>query len=348
MRLVQLVLIVALVLVPAASAAAQSDDRSSREAPDRAERGEDRKERPDRGKPRPRPSNDDLVLNIGHRGASGYAPEHTFPAYDLALRLGADYIEQDLQQTSDGTLVVLHDETLDRTARPTAASGPGDCSGLVREKTLAQIKTCDVGSWFNKKFPDYARAEYVGLQIPTLREVLERYRKGVNYYIETKSPATADRMEERLLGLMSEFKLREPAAKRWQVLIQSFAQESLVKIHALDPSLPLIQLYFGGKDNTSPAIQATLDAARRYAVGMGPSKNSTDQALVEAAHARCLEVHPYTVNETPEMAKLIGFGVDGMFTNFPDRLEEVLGASTFAAKRAARLAAEGNRACRAG
>ncbi len=132
------------------------------------------------------------------------------------------------------------------------------------------------------------------------------------------------------------------------MLIQSFAPESLEKIHALDPSLPLIQLYFGGKDNTSPAIQATLDAVRTYAVGIGPSKNSTDQALVEAAHARCLEVHPYTVNETPEMAKLIGFGVDGMFTNFPDRLEEVLGASTFAAKRAARLAAEGNRACRAG
>ena len=60
------------------------------------------------------------VLNIGHRGASGYAPEHTFASYDLALELGADYIEQDLQLTKDGVLVVLHDETLDRTARPTA------------------------------------------------------------------------------------------------------------------------------------------------------------------------------------------------------------------------------------
>ncbi len=226
MRLLLLALIAALVLVPSPPAVAQSDDRPSRGAPEPSERGDDgndrgegrdRDDREGRGKPRPRPSDQDLVLNIGHRGASGYAPEHTFPAYDLALRLGADYIEQDLQQTSDGTLVVLHDETLDRTAQPTSRSQPGDCTGLVRTKTLAQIKTCDVGSWFNEKYPDYARAEYVGLQIPTLREVLERYRKGVNYYIETKSPATADRMEERLLELMSEFKLREPAAKRWQV-----------------------------------------------------------------------------------------------------------------------------------
>ncbi len=96
-------------------------------------------------KPKP-PKGGDLVLNIGHRGASGYAPEHTIPAYDLAKRLGVYYIEQDLQLTKDGVLVVVHDETLNRTARPTEESGPGDCTGLVRDKTLAQIKTCDIGS----------------------------------------------------------------------------------------------------------------------------------------------------------------------------------------------------------
>ncbi|MBA2534784.1 MAG: glycerophosphodiester phosphodiesterase, partial [Rubrobacter sp.] len=115
------------------------------------------------------------VLNIGHRGASGYAPEHTFASYDLAIELGADYIEQDLQLTKDGVLVVLHDETLDRTARPTAESAPGDCTGLVREKTLAQIKTCEVGSWFNEAYLQYASPDYVGLKIPTLEEVFQRY-----------------------------------------------------------------------------------------------------------------------------------------------------------------------------
>ena len=71
-------------------------------------------------------------------------------AYDLALEMGADYIEQDLQMTSDGVLVVLHDQNLDRTT-----SGPAEnCTGLVISKTLEQIKTCDVGSWFNEEYPD--------------------------------------------------------------------------------------------------------------------------------------------------------------------------------------------------
>src|SRR5918997_3834211 len=163
------------------------------------------------------------VLNVGHRGASGYAPEHTIPAYDLALKMGADYIEQDLQLTRDGVLVVLHDETLNRTARGPAAN----CAGRVDTKTLAQLKTCAVGSWFNAAFPAKARPEYVGLRIPTLEQVFQRYGKRINYYIETKSPETADRMEERLLALLDRYKLRKPAAVRRQVLIQSFSPASL-------------------------------------------------------------------------------------------------------------------------
>ena len=292
-----------------------------------------------------KPSEDAPVLNIGHRGASGYAPEHTIPAYDLALRMGADYIEQDLQLTKDGVLVALHDDTLDRTARPTVESEPGDCTGLVIEKTLAQIKTCEVGTWFNETYPQYAKPEYVGLKIPTLEEVFQRYGTGVNYYIETKNPEAAPGMEEELLRLMDEYGLTEPAAAKWQVLIQSFSPLSLQKIHALDPSLPLIQLYFGAE--SSATIQATLDVARTYAVGIGPSKSDVDAALVEAAHARCLDIHPYTVNETEEMEGLIALGVDGMFTNFPDRLEAVLGKSAAGGKSGAKLAAEASRACRA-
>ena len=286
------------------------------------------------------------VLNVGHRGASGYAPEHTIPAYDLALKLGADYIEHDLQLTKDGVLVVLHDETLDRTARPTAESAPGDCAGLVREKTLAQIKTCDVGSWFNERYPQYARPEYVGLRIPTLEEVFREYRRSTNYYIETKSPESAPGMEEKLLRLMDEYGLTRPAADKWQVLIQSFSPASLQKVHALDPSLPLIQLF--SSSETSATIQAKLDATASYAVGIGPSKSDVDRPLVDAAHTRCLDVHPYTVNETAEMEHLVSIGVDGMFTNFPDRLEDVLGKEAANGKTGARLAAGASEACRVG
>ena len=280
------------------------------------------------------------VLNIGHRGASGYAPEHTIPSYDLALQLGADYIEQDLQMTRDGVLVVLHDDILDRTAR-----GQGrDCTGPVISRTLAQINTCDVGSWFNEVYPQYARDEYVGLRICTLEEVFQRYGSGANYYIETKNPEVAPGMEEELLRLMDEYGLRRPAASGWQVLIQSFSPASLQKIHALDPSLPLIQLY---DEESSEAIRASLDTARAYAVGVGPYKGDVDAQLVEAAHARCLHVHPYTVNEEQEMEALIEVGVDGMFTNFPDRLANALGEDATDSRVAARLAAEASVACRA-
>jgi glycerophosphoryl diester phosphodiesterase len=287
---------------------------------------------PDKGS-----TTDSTVLNIGHRGASGYAPEHTFAAYDLALEQGADYIEIDLQMTADGVLVALHDDTLDRTA--TAPEGVPEeyCTGPVIEKTLEQIKMCDVGSWFGP--------EYAGEQIPTLEEIFQRYGTSVNYYIETKNPEAAPGMEEELLRLMEEYDLIKPAAKRWQVLIQSFSAESLQKIHALEPSLPLIQLY--SSTETSESIQASLAEVSTYAVGIGPSQSDVDAALVEAAHALCLDVHPYTVNETREMEALIALGVDGMFTNFPDRLEELLGKSAAHGKRGAKLAAEDYATCRA-
>jgi glycerophosphoryl diester phosphodiesterase len=281
----------------------------------------------------------DPVLNIGHRGASGYAPEHTIPSYDLALKLGADYIEQDLQLTSDGVLVCMHDTTLDRTARGT----PENCTGPVSSKTLAQVKTCDVGSWFNEAHPDQARPEYVGLTVPTLEEVFRRYRRRANYYIETKAPEAADHMEERLLALMARYKLVKPAARRWQVLIQSFSPASLKKIHELDPSLPLVSLVlaFG----PSPALETGLDDVATYAVGVGPGDAFVSAALVAAADERCLSVHPYTVNDPVEMTTLVGLGVSGMFTNVPDVLDEVLGDRTNRPKRAARRAAKLHRTC---
>jgi glycerophosphoryl diester phosphodiesterase len=279
------------------------------------------------------------VLNIGHRGASAYAPEHTIPAYDLAIALGADYIEQDLQLTSDGVLVALHDSTLDRTARGPAAS----CTGPVSGKTLAQVKTCDVGTWFNEANPDLARPEYVGLRIPTLEEVFARYRRRVNYHIETKSPETADRMEERLLELLDRHRLRKPAARRWQVLVQSFSAASLERLHALDPSLPLVQLVL--LLGPSPALEESLDAIAGYAVAFGPVYASVTPEQVTAAHARCVDVHPYTVNDPVDMAALVAMGVDGMFTNAPDALDAVLGKAAARPKRAARRAARAHRRC---
>jgi glycerophosphoryl diester phosphodiesterase len=282
---------------------------------------------------------DGPVLNIGHRGASAYAPEHTFAAYDLALEQGADYIEIDLQMTADGVLVALHDKTLNRTADAPEGVPERYCRGLVSKKTLEQIKMCDAGSWFSP--------EYAGEQIPTLEEIFERYGTNVNYYIETKNPDAAPGMEEELLQLLKENGLlpdpNEPA--NWQVLIQSFSAESLMKIHEMNSELPLIQLYWAG---TSKSIQSNLDAVSEYAVGIGPYKQDVDAALVEAAHEHCLAVHPYTVNTEEEMEALIALGVDGMFTNNPDLLDGVLGDDALSGEAAAQQAADAYQECRTG
>jgi glycerophosphoryl diester phosphodiesterase len=291
------------------------------------------------------------VVNVGHRGTAGLAPEHTFASYDLALENGADYIEQDLRMTSDGVLVVLHDDDLDRTTR-----GPAEnCTGPVGEKTLEQVKTCDVGSFFNERYPDFAREEYEGLKIPTLEEVFRRYGTETNYYVETRSseaqpgnPGIDDSsgMEEELLRLMDEYGLREPAAGSWRVLIQSFVPASLEEIHAEDPSLPLVQLY--SDEETGEAIRADLESAGGYAIGVGPSMDDVDGGLVEAAHARCLAVHPYTLLEEPDMREMIELGVDGMFTDFPNRLERVLGEEAADGNGAAVESAGASRNCLSG
>ncbi len=245
------------------------------------------------------------ITIIAHRGASGHAPEHTFASWDRALEMGADYIEQDLQMTRDGELVVIHDATLDRT---TNGRGP------VSDYTLAEIQQFDAGSWFDPRF--------AGERVRSLREVFARYGDGVNYYIETKTPESAPGMEEKLLALMDEFHLRAGAVSEWQVLIQSFSAASLRLVRAMNPGLPLIQLI--ERKHSSKSIRRQLAEIKEYAVGIGPARTSVDEELVDAAHALGLIIHPYTVNETSEMQRLIDIGVDGMFTDYPDRLAQLI------------------------
>jgi glycerophosphoryl diester phosphodiesterase len=234
--------------------------------------------------------------------------------------------------TADGVLVALHDKTLNRTADAPEGVPERYCRGLVSKKTLEQIKMCDAGSWFDPEYSDQ--------RIPTLDEIFERYGTRVNYYIETKNPDAAPGMEAELVRLLEEHGLipeEGPAeAESWQVLIQSFSAESLMTIHELAPTLPLIQLYWAG---TSKSIQRDLDAVSEYAVGIGPYKKDVDAALVEAAHEHCLAVHPYTVNTVEEMEALIALGVDGMFTNNPDLLDAVLGEDALSREEAAQQAA---------
>ncbi len=258
---------------------------------------------------------------IAHRGASAYAPEHTFASWDLALEMGADYLEHDLQMTADGELVLLHDDTLDRTAR-----GPAeDCTGTVNTKTAEQLRHCEVGSWFNDAHPEIANEGFATQRIPTLRGVLERYAGRARFYIETKKPAEAPGMEEALVTLLEEFELLGPSASGDElptVILQSFSPESLVELRARAPHATLIQLT--PRRMTSWGIRRRMAAIAGYANGIGPHQQRVGPALVGAAHAAGLLVHPYTVNDAPKMRRLLALGVDGMFSDRADVLRAVI------------------------
>ena len=278
------------------------------------------------------------MLVIGHRGAAGHAPEHTLASYDLALEMGVDYIEQDLQMTSDGVLVVMHDDTLDRTTG-------GRCTGRVIDHTLAQVRACDAGSWFNAAHPDRARADYVEARVPTLDEVLARYADRASFYIETKNPEEAPGMEQALLQLLDHHGLRDAARDEWRVLIQSFSERSLRLIHELDPALPLIQLLHA-RAETPRTIEGRLHRIREYAVGIGPSWRDVDYTLARSAARACLELHPYTVNEPALMQTMADLGVTGMFTDLPDLLLAQRPADEPRGREAIAAAAARNRECR--
>ncbi|WP_165886845.1 glycerophosphodiester phosphodiesterase [Scopulibacillus darangshiensis] len=253
------------------------------------------------------------ILDIAHRGASGYAPEHTLASYKMGERLKGDYVEIDLQMTGDGKLIAMHDETLDRTTNGT---------GLVKDYTLDEIKQLDAGSWFNENYPEKANPAYVGLKIPTLEDIIDTFGRSANYYIETKSPDVYPGMEEKLLGILKNHKLIGPNAHSGKVIIQSFSKDSLLKIHNMDKSIPLVQLLSYHSD--ADISQGEIAAIKQYAVGVGPNYKYIDRDYVQKVRNNGLLIHPYTVNTREDMEMLLDWGVTGMFTNYPDLLHEII------------------------
>lgn len=259
------------------------------------------------------PIYEDKIVNIAHRGASGYAPEHTIPAYQLGERMKGDYIEIDLQMTKDGRLIAMHDESVDRTT---------DGTGLVKDLTLTEIKKLDAGTWFNEKNPQMAKKKYEGLVVPTLEEVFKKFGREANYYIETKSPEVYPGMEEELLKVLKDYNMVDSRGHTKNVLIQSFSKESLLKVHDLNPKLPLVQLF---SYKTQAAIsEKELQSIKRYAMGVGPNFNMVDGTYVNMVRNHGLQFHPYTVNERADMKKALDWGATGVFTNYPDVFNEVL------------------------
>jgi glycerophosphoryl diester phosphodiesterase len=253
--------------------------------------------------PRPAPAfvlTVDFII-IAHRGAPAYAPEHTLPAYDLAMQSGADYIEIDLQMTKDGELIALHDAEVDRTTNG---------SGVAKTLTLDEIKAFDAGSWFNEQNPQLADPAYEKVEIPTLEEIFQRYGRSTNYYIETKSPG----MEEELINLLRKHSL---VLSKSKVIIQSFYSKSLRKIHQLEPEIPLIQLY--RYSDKARLTDRELLSVKKYASGIGANFGKVDEEYIKKAHRHGLAVHLFTVNTDEDIQQASEIGADGVFTDYPEK-----------------------------
>ncbi|MEP9319659.1 glycerophosphodiester phosphodiesterase [Pseudomonas sp. LABIM340] len=186
---------------------------------------------------------------IAHRGASHDAPEETAPAYLAARDLGADYLEADLQRTSDGVLVAVHDDTLERTTN-IAKVFPGREKDPVSKFTLTELKRLDAGSWFNATYPERARSKYAGLRILTLDELIDIAEGGgetPGLYLETKAPGQFPGIEEDLRkALENRGWLNPDGEPQGKIVLQTFEKSSLELLQKSMPKVPKILLLWTG------------------------------------------------------------------------------------------------------
>jgi glycerophosphoryl diester phosphodiesterase len=276
---------------------------------------------------------------IGHRGASGYLPEHTLPSYAMAHAQGADYIEPDLVLTRDGVFICLHDVYLEPTTDVAAVypdRARADGRWYAADFTLDEVRRLRVNERLEHRFPRDSASRFA---VPTFEEMIELVA-GLNrttgrvagVYPELKAPAwhraAGLPMEEAFLAILRRHGLGGAGAP--PIFIQCFEPEPLRELRRLGSSLP--QIFLLDDDGAPRLTDAGLADIATFADGIGPAKVLLEQdaSLVERAHRHRLAVHPYTfrADDVPaqyasfenELASFYGkLGVDGLFTDFPDR-----------------------------
>ncbi|MFO0576074.1 MAG: glycerophosphodiester phosphodiesterase family protein [Polyangia bacterium] len=273
---------------------------------------------------------------IAHRGLSAWAPEETRAAYLLARELGADYLEADVQRTSDGVLIALHDDTLERTT-DVAAVFPERRGRGADAFTWQELQRLDAGSWWNAAHPERARPAYVGLRILRIEELLDLagsaaasgrpQRPGL--YLETKGAGRYAGYERELVTLLRARGWLDappdgaPAATA-RVLFQSFVPESLVRLRELAPAVPRV-LLIDRKDVGKEPWHAFVQRAAALGAGIGPSGYEGMPWHTGPAHRAGLLVHHYTINPEWQLRLLRQLGSDGVFTDSADRALAVFG-----------------------
>ena len=240
------------------------------------------------------------TLNIAHRGASGHAPQNTMAAFVLAAEMGADGIELDVHLSADGELVVIHDHTVDATT---------DGHGAVSALSLAQLQQLDAGGRFDPR--------YAGERIPTLRQVFAGVgqRLLINVEIKVAPGHHPERLEPEVVRLIEESGMID------RVLISSFSTRSLRRVRGLNRRIPLALLY----SRPAPAALPYLGRWSRIAYdALHPRYDLVGAPLLARARTRGQRVNVWTVNEAAEMRRMRDLGVDGIITNYPDVLRDVL------------------------
>jgi len=235
------------------------------------------------------------VAVVAHRGASGTFPESTTAAFQEAIRLGVETIEFDVHLSADRRLVIIHDATVDRTS---------DGEGRVAKMTLAEIKELDAGSWFGE--------EFAGERFLTLEETLDLMPPDLRLNVHVK--AYEEDREEVVPQVVQELVRRDLLATAFL----ASDQESVALARRVEARLEICNL------STSPPESYVRRSQAVECRILQPGNAMTTPELVVQAHGLGMEVNPFYADEEEEMRRLIDCGVDGILTNFPERLQELL------------------------
>ncbi|GHC21719.1 MULTISPECIES: glycerophosphodiester phosphodiesterase [Streptomyces rochei group] len=261
---------------------------------------------------------DDGPAVIAHRGASGYAPENTLAAVDKAAELGIRWVENDVQRTRDGELVVLHDDNLRRTTDVEEVF-PDRSPWKVKDFTAAEIARLDAGNWFDSR--------YAGARVPTLEQYLERVEHNhQKLLLELKNPQLYPGIEQQTLKVLA----NEGWLDRWHVadrlVVQSFSADSVRTVHELKPAVRT------GVLGTPPV--SDLPEYAEFADQINPSHGSLSMSYVSSVHAftgphgRPMEVFAWTVDDADTARRVAGYDVDGVISNRPDVVREAMDEDT--------------------
>ncbi|MFG2975153.1 glycerophosphodiester phosphodiesterase [Streptomyces sp. NPDC048331] len=250
-----------------------------------------------------------------HRGASAYAPENTLDAIDLAMQMGFDWVENDVQRTKDGVLVVIHDDTLARTT-DVEQRFPNRAPWKVGDFTAAEIAQLDAGSWFGD--------EYTGASVPTLRQYIDRVQRNQQkLLLEIKKPELYPGIEAQTLQVLDEAGWLDERHVTRRLVVQSFSADSVRVVHGLRPDL--VTAFLG-----TPTV-ADLPRYAEFTDRINPWHTTISADWVSAvhgllgAHGRAMEVDTWIVDDAATARKVQDMGVDGIITNAPDVVRDAVG-----------------------